>query len=115
MEQTNAIVDRALKEITETLVREYRPEKIILFGSRASGTPRPDSDVDLCLLKTSDENPLDLIGKAYGVLWGVRRTTPVDLVVYTPQRFRERQRMNDPFVRRIVSQGKVLYDARRSG
>ena len=41
-----------LKEITQRLVAELHPEKIILFGSHAWGTPDEDSDLDLLVIVT---------------------------------------------------------------
>ncbi len=43
------------KIITEKIVREYDPEAIVLFGSYAWGTPREESDVDLFIIKETDE------------------------------------------------------------
>ncbi len=48
-----------LPEIVRRLVAEFDPEAIILFGSRAWGIPRPDSDYDLFMIVTeSDEHPV---------------------------------------------------------
>ena len=38
-----------LAEMVEALVREVAPERIVLFGSRAQGTERADSDIDLLI------------------------------------------------------------------
>lgn len=110
-------VEQELRNITEALVRDYQPEKIILFGSRAWGTPHKDSDADLCILKEHNQDPLDEMTRAFGVAVEARRRIagglPLDVVVYKPGRFAERLRMGDPFVRRISASGKVLYDAER--
>lgn len=48
-----ATPDRVLEEMTRRIVNRFRPEKVILFGSRARGDSRPDSDYDLLVvLKT---------------------------------------------------------------
>ena len=39
-----------LREIVDRIVRGFSPRKIILFGSRARGTPAADSDVDLVVV-----------------------------------------------------------------
>ena len=41
-----------LQHMVDTIVREASPEAIILFGSRARGDARPDSDVDLLIVET---------------------------------------------------------------
>ena len=51
-------VDEAvLAEIVQRLVRAVDPDRIILFGSRARGDHRPDSDLDLLLIKPSAAPP----------------------------------------------------------
>ena len=46
--------DRKLKKIVETLKDEFRPSRMFLFGSRANGTNRPDSDYDFVLVVAGD-------------------------------------------------------------
>ncbi len=104
--------DEELKDITDALVREYQPEKIILFGSRAWGAPHEGSDIDICVLKETRQDPLDMMRDIHRVVFG-RTRNGVDVVAYTPSRFTERLRMGDPFVKRIAGGGKVLYDAQR--
>ncbi len=48
-----------LVEIVEKLKNEYKPLKIILFGSYAYGTPGKDSDIDLLILKNTEERRVD--------------------------------------------------------
>jgi len=52
-----------LQTATERLVAEFQPEEIYLFGSRAWGVPRSDSDVDLMVIVPhSDERPVPTNG-----------------------------------------------------
>lgn len=106
-----------LREITAALIREYQPEKIILFGSRAWGSPHKDSDADLCVLKETAGDLLDEYHRAYSIAVNARRrhggTLPLDVIVYRPSRFAERIRMGDPFVKRIATRGRILYDTER--
>lgn len=44
-----------IREITEIIVREYSPDKIILFGSRARGDSRPDSDIDILVVSDREK------------------------------------------------------------
>ena len=50
---------QTIDDIVERLVREYDPDRIILFGSRAAGTAREDSDIDLLVLKETEDRPLN--------------------------------------------------------
>lgn len=113
MQEHEPNVEAELRTIADALVREYRPEKIILFGSYAWGTPHKDSDADLCVLKEHSDDPLEEMTRAYSIAADARKTLPLDVIVYRPSRFAERARMGDPFVKRILSHGKVLYDAGR--
>ncbi|MDR2850379.1 MAG: nucleotidyltransferase domain-containing protein [Verrucomicrobiota bacterium] len=92
----------------QVLAERYRPLKITLFGSHASGTARRDSDVDLLVeMKQADSG----LGAAAAI---VRETKPrfaVDLLIRTPQQVEERLRLGDPFMTEIVTTGKVLYEA----
>jgi len=53
----NIITEQQIKEIIEEIVEGYQPQKIILFGSYASGTPTEDSDIDLLIIKDTNDSP----------------------------------------------------------
>jgi predicted nucleotidyltransferase len=46
---------REAKQLAKTLVKYYKPEKIILFGSTARGDYHTNSDIDLLIIKQSDK------------------------------------------------------------
>ncbi len=52
------LADRYLKKIVANLKKNYRPEKIILFGSYGDGTFTKDSDIDLLIIKNTDKHPI---------------------------------------------------------
>jgi predicted nucleotidyltransferase len=83
------------------IARRHRLEAVILFGSRARGTARPDSDVDLCVVGGNpDADGLDLQGELAQVF---RRN--VDLV---------RFERSDPVLRfHSVFYGRLLHGSRR--
>lgn len=66
----NSITPQKIKKVTERIVREYRPEKIILFGSYAWGKPGPDSDVDLFIIKKSRKRRIDRQRELHMMLLG---------------------------------------------
>lgn len=102
-----AINEKKIKDIAQQIAREFKPDKIILFGSYAWGKPGPDSDVDLFIIKES-ENTRDLAREIDGSLWG--RTFPLDIIVYHPANVQKRITMGDFFIRDIFSKGRVLYE-----
>ena len=66
--------DKSLEEIVRRIVEVAQPERIVLFGSAARGTPGPDSDVDLLVVKRGAHRR-KLAGEIYMRLIGVGRWT----------------------------------------
>jgi len=104
-----SFVDQKLKEITEKIVKEYQPERIILFGSWAWGNPHENSDIDIFIVKDTDIPSLKRI-EALDRLFS-RRDVPMDFLVYTPEQVERRLSIGDFFVKDIITKGRVLYDA----
>jgi uncharacterized protein len=97
-----------IKEITDKIVKEYKPEKIILFGSYAWGKPGPDSDVDLFVVKNTQEPSLKRI-KSLDKLFS-RREFPMDFLVYTPSELEQSINQNrNLFIEDVVRNGRVLF------
>ena len=44
-------LQKEIKKITEQIIRKYKPEKIILFGSTVNGDFTTDSDLDFLIIK----------------------------------------------------------------
>lgn len=97
---------RAVKRIAETL----HPEKIILFGSYAYGTPTPDSDVDLLVVMKTDAPRKERFLAVSRLL--MPRPFAVDIIVKTPQEIETAMQTSNFFIQDVVSQGKVLYERR---
>ena len=106
LEQT--FFNKKLSEIVEKIAEGFKPEKIILFGSWAWGEPGPDSDVDLLIIKKTDDTR-KLAREIDGALFP--RFFPIDLIVYQPDQVERRNKMGDCFISDILSKGKVLYAA----
>ena len=102
MVQMTAIVDLA-KRIAEL----YKPERIILFGSRARGTARNDSDVDLLVVMSYRGRELT---KAVEILMRTNPGFAVDVLVRRPGEVRRAYREFDPLIRDAFDEGKVLYE-----
>jgi predicted nucleotidyltransferase len=110
-ERTDCL-EKALDRMVAVLVKAYRPEKIILFGSFASGLVHEGSDLDLVIIKETPKRPIDRQVEVYGL---VKPEVGLDLFVYTPQEFRDLESMGFSLVREMVTNGKVLYEARNPG
>ena len=99
---------KQIRAFGRRLAREFKPRKIVLFGSYAYGTPRPDSDVDLLVVMPLDGTPVD---KSVEMRLKLQPRFPLDLLVRTPAKIKERLAMGDDFVKDIFDKGKVLYEA----
>ncbi|MEK7535871.1 MAG: nucleotidyltransferase domain-containing protein [Patescibacteria group bacterium] len=104
VDRTKIIDDLAIQ-----IAKSYKPEKIILFGSRAWGTPTTDSDVDLFIVKNSSDQRIERARQVREIIW--RSGIPVDLLVYTPDEIKSRLARRDFFIRDIMTKGRVLYQA----
>ena len=99
-------VNTTIQTITQKIVKQFHPEKIILFGSYAWGEPGIDSDVDLFIVKET-ENTRELARKIDSFLFP--RPFPIDVIVYRPKQVERRKDSGDFFINDIIAKGKVLY------
>ena len=102
-------VAKTLPQAIRRLASALQPEKIILFGSYAYGSPTADSDVDLLIIKDGDTK--QIYRDASLLLYP--RDFPVDIIAKTPKEVDEALKGgkdNSFFVREIVTKGKVVYD-----
>src|SRR5262245_54605837 len=96
-----------IRQLCTRIVREFKPEKIILFGSHAYGRPTPESDLDLMVVMPFEGDP----ERAVTMLNRLNMLLPIDLLVRTPEQIRQRLEMGDSFMRDIIEHGKVMYEA----
>lgn len=101
----------AIRRFAEQIVERFHPDKIILFGSYAYGTPTRDSDVDLLVVMPTRNQ----VEQAVRIDEAIEeRGFPLDLLVRTPKTLANRLRWGDCFMQEIVTRGKVLYERRLS-
>jgi predicted nucleotidyltransferase len=102
------ITEALLGEITRRIVEAFNPEKVILFGSRAAGTPRADSDVDLLVVMDAQTSPIQ---RAVAVKRVCRpRFVAMDVLVKTPEEMATQLRQGNSLLRQILAEGRVLYE-----
>jgi uncharacterized protein len=101
---------QSVMEYVEKLAEQFRPERVILFGSLAEGRATPDSDVDLMVVMPSSRNTIDL---ALDIRRSINRAFPLDLIVRTTSEVRQAFKKNDGFICSIFRHGKVLYEKKR--
>jgi len=102
------VTQELLQEVVNRIVEALHPEKIVLFGSWAYGTPTPDSDVDLLVIMETDASYVERYLAVSRLLRP--RPFPVDILVKTPEEIATALKEGDFFIREIFTKGKVLYE-----
>ncbi len=100
--------DSKIEAAVRRIVRGFRPEKIILFGSRARGDPSPDSDADLLVVMSVRGSRRRLAARIDLALAGIGM--PKDIVIVTPGEFERYRDIVGTVVYPAVREGMVLYD-----
>lgn len=104
------IAPETIDGVAKAIAENFNPEKIILFGSYATGTPTPDSDLDFLVVMNSDEPRL-------------KRSTPIhlmfspvpcamDILVYTPDEIKKWNGVTNHIVTEAHLDGRVVYERR---
>ena len=104
------ISQKQIEEIIERVATNYKPAKIILFGSYAYGTPSEESDLDLLVIVKSSERPrYQRAREIRKHLWGVT-DIPKDILVYTQEEIDEWKEVKEAFITSIMGRGRVIYE-----
>ena len=103
-----------IKLVCSEIAREFHPDKIVLFGSHAYGNPRLGSDIDLLVVMPFEGSPFRQASVILGHVVQAIGIVPLDLLVRTGQQVQERIQMGDSFMREIIEQGRVMYEADHS-
>jgi predicted nucleotidyltransferase len=100
-----------IQKLADDIARLYQPERIILFGSYAYGTPHRYSDVDLLIVMPFEGDTLDFRMKIWA---SVRPKFSVDMLIRRPEDTVRRYAQFDPLIREALDKGKVLYERDRA-
>jgi predicted nucleotidyltransferase len=98
-----------LKEVVRRVLTVARPDRIILFGSAATGQMTEDSDLDLLVVEPEPANTRDRSVRIRRALGDVRY--PVDVVVMSSERFEETKDIIGGIAYPARKYGRVLYEA----
>ena len=106
---SNDEFDREVRNIVRQLLRLYKPQKVVLSGSLVKGEANAGTDIDLFIVKSDVPGlGVDRIRELDAL---IRYRLATDLVVYTPEEVEQRLSLGDPFVKRILEEGRMLYVA----
>lgn len=107
MRQNRQRVPREITRMVRRIVREFHPERVILFGSHARGEAGPDSDVDLLVVMPVEgsrrEKQVDIRVALHDI------HVPIDVIVTSPEDFAWRKQVVGTIEYPAVKEGKVLY------
>lgn len=105
--------ERLLKEelvrIVDILTKQYKPQKIILFGSLANGKINEWSDIDLLIIKDSSKRQVE---RCIEVAKLIHPKVGMDFFIYTPAEYEILLREKFSFLSSILKEGKILYEKR---
>lgn len=117
MLKTATLTAERLQEMTDTIVSEVDPEKIVLFGSHARGEANQHSDVDLLVITSQPFGPQNSrrgmaarLGRSLS-----RFLIPTDILLYTVEEVKAWQGSRNHVITQAMKEGRVLYERSRSG
>jgi predicted nucleotidyltransferase len=107
--KTSSLTEDLINYIKNKIVSSIQPEKIILFGSYARGDSDQDSDLDLLVIKDSQQKNREIRREIDSLLTG--RRFGIDVIVRSPEEVEENLKDGNPFyLNHIFKEGKVLYE-----
>jgi predicted nucleotidyltransferase len=110
--QTGLVPFDRIQAYCDVLGREFRPRRIMLFGSYANGAPGPDSDVDLMVILPFRGREVQ---KAVEMRKRVAAPFPLDLLVRKPEFVTRRLAERDMFMVEVMERGRTLYEGEHPG
>lgn len=100
---SDPMVERTVRVIAEAI----HPQKIILFGSRAMGTARPDSDLDLLVVYGGEKSKRQVKLDIHRLLEPA--SFPLDLFVLSPEEMQRQRHVANTLAREVAERGITVY------
>src|SRR5947207_2183128 len=94
---------RVIRRFARDVAATFHPEKIILFGSHAYGTPHDDSDVDILVVLPARSQ----LRMAARIELAIDPPFPLDLIVRTPNEMKWRLDEHESFLTEVTTKGKL--------
>ena len=101
-------VQAIIAEMVRRIVERFHPDRIILFGSHARGTPDPNSDVDLLVVMQPQGSKRRRAVEIHGLLAGMG--IPKDVIVVTPEEFEAYRDAPGTVIKTAWQEGKIMHD-----
>ena len=107
--RANMVDQDTMKEIVRRIVEVAKPDRIILFGSRARGDASSGSDVDLLVVKSNVRSRREIADQIYAKLIGV--PVPIDVLVLTPDDIVKYAEAAGTILPSVLKEGIEIYAA----
>ena len=102
------MTDEALfEQIRSRLVAAIHPRRIVVFGSRARGDAKPDSDLDLMVVADLDGSLGEKSRAVHVPLLDL--DVSLDLVIYTPDEYERFRKWRSSIAGIADREGRVLH------
>ena len=102
---------RVIRRFAHEVAEMFQPDKIILFGSYAYGTPHDDSDVDILVVVPARSQ----LSMAARIEIAIDPPFPLDIIVRTPKEMKWRLEEHESFLTEVTTKGKLLYEKDDAG
>lgn len=98
---------KEVKKSVDKIKKQYKPEKIFVFGSYARDRITADSDIDFFIIKKTRKPRRERQREVSRIL--IDRVLPIDILVFTPSETARRKKIGDPFILDILNSGRLVY------
>lgn len=96
-----------IQAIVRQIVERFTPQKVVLFGSHAYGELSTNADVDLLVIKDTEETPPRFAAK---IAAAIDHPFPIDIVVWRPAEFAASLARKGNFATQVALHGLTLYE-----
>lgn len=103
------INEALIKEIVRRIVLSAKPDKIIIFGSQIYGTPSPDSDIDILVVKSGIVSKIKEYRNIRKSLKGIQHA--FDIIVVSPEEYEfYSSKWQNSVIAEAKQKGKIVYE-----
>jgi predicted nucleotidyltransferase len=101
------ILQQEVEEFVDRIKKAYVPDKIILFGSVATGKAKENSDIDIIIIKETEKKFWERLRE---ISKYCSREIGMDVLVYTPEEFEKLSQDREFFKQEVLMKGKIIYE-----
>lgn len=104
----NQKIHERLQKISDRLKKEYKAQKVILYGSYAKGEATRDSDIDLFIIAPTNERFFERMATVLGLIRDLKKGLPIEPIILRADEVEKRIEIGDQFIQEIIEEGVYL-------